>query len=48
VYGYPLDAAAAVAIQATREALAAHPSVQEARFWLFGAEAYAAFEAAVS
>ena len=47
VYGYPLDQAAAVAITATREAMDAHPEVEEARFWLFGDAAYAAFEAAV-
>jgi O-acetyl-ADP-ribose deacetylase (regulator of RNase III) len=47
VYGYPLDAAAAVAIRATRDALAEHPEVEEARFWLFGADALAAFEAAL-
>jgi O-acetyl-ADP-ribose deacetylase (regulator of RNase III) len=47
VYGYPLEAAAAVAIGATREALELHHSVEEARFWLFGEEAYAAFEAAL-
>jgi O-acetyl-ADP-ribose deacetylase (regulator of RNase III) len=48
VYGYPLDQAADVAISATNEALAAHPSVEEARFWLFGDAAYAAFESAHS
>jgi O-acetyl-ADP-ribose deacetylase (regulator of RNase III) len=47
VYAYPLKAAAAVAIAATREALDAHPEVEEARFWLFGEDAYAAFEAAL-
>ena len=47
VYGYPLDAAARVAIAATREALDQHPEVEEARFWLYGREAYAAFEAAL-
>jgi O-acetyl-ADP-ribose deacetylase (regulator of RNase III) len=47
VYGYPLDAAAEVAVRATGEALAAHPEVEEARFWLFGEPAYAAFEAAL-
>lgn len=47
VYGYPLDGAAAVAIGATREALQMHPQVQQARFWLFGEEAYAAFENAL-
>jgi O-acetyl-ADP-ribose deacetylase (regulator of RNase III) len=47
VYGYPLDGAAAVAIGATREALEMHPAVQEARFWLFGDDTYAAFENAL-
>lgn len=47
VYGYPLDAAAEVAIAAVRSALAAHPQVQEARFWLFEDAAYAAFGAAL-
>ena len=48
VYGYPLEGAAEVAITATRKAMDAHPEVEEARFWLFGDEAYAAFEAAVA
>jgi O-acetyl-ADP-ribose deacetylase (regulator of RNase III) len=48
VYGYPVDEAAAVAVAATREALAAHPGVEEARFWLFDEPAYRAFEAAVA
>jgi O-acetyl-ADP-ribose deacetylase (regulator of RNase III) len=47
VYGYPLDLAASVAVGATREALEEHPSVEEARFWLFGEDAYRAFEAAL-
>jgi O-acetyl-ADP-ribose deacetylase len=47
VYGYPLEAAAEVAIRATGEALDAHPEVEEARFWLFGEPAYTAFEAAL-
>jgi O-acetyl-ADP-ribose deacetylase (regulator of RNase III) len=47
VYGYPLDAGAAVAIAATREAMDRHPEVREARFWLFGDDAYAAFERAM-
>lgn len=46
VYGYPMLPAAAVAVSATRVALAAYPSVGEARFWLFADEAFAAFEAA--
>ena len=48
VYGYPLEAGAAVAIAATREAMERHPEVTEARFWLFGDDAYRAFEAALS
>jgi len=48
VYGYPLDQAARVAVDATRAAMERHPEVQEARFWLFGDAAYEAFEAAVS
>jgi O-acetyl-ADP-ribose deacetylase (regulator of RNase III) len=47
VYGYPLADGARVAIEATRAALAAHPEVVEARFWLFGDDAYRAFEAAL-
>ena len=46
IYAYPLDAAANVAIHATQEALAQHGAVEEARFWLFGDAAYAAFESA--
>jgi len=48
VYGYPLDLAAAVAIESTAAALEANPEVEEARFWLFGDGAYASFEAAHS
>lgn len=47
IYGYPLDQAASVAVAATRSALEAHPSVEEARFWLFGEDAFRAFEAAL-
>ena len=47
VYGHPLDEAAAVAVGATREALDMHPAVEEARFWLFGDDAYRAFENAL-
>jgi O-acetyl-ADP-ribose deacetylase len=47
VYGYPLDQGARVAVEATRAALEAHPQVEEARFWLFGEDAYRAFEAAL-
>ena len=48
VYGYPLEAGAWVAIDATRAAMEQHPEVTEARFWLFGDDAYAAFERAAS
>ncbi len=48
VYGYPLEAGARVAIDATRAAMEQHPEVTEARFWLFGDDAYAAFDAALS
>jgi O-acetyl-ADP-ribose deacetylase len=48
VYGYPLNLAATVAIDATAQALGRHPEIEEARFWLFGDAAYAAFEAASS
>jgi O-acetyl-ADP-ribose deacetylase (regulator of RNase III)/uncharacterized protein (DUF1330 family) len=42
-YGYPLHAAARVSLTATRAALDSHPSVSEARFWLFDHAAYDAF-----
>ena len=48
VYGYPLEAGARVAIDATRAAMQQHPEVTEARFWLFGDDAFAAFDAALS
>ena len=48
VYAYPLEEAADVAIRATHEALAQHPAVEEARFWLFGDAAYAAFKSAAA
>jgi O-acetyl-ADP-ribose deacetylase len=47
VYGYPLQDGARVAVEATRAALDEHPEVAEARFWLFGEDAYRAFEAAL-
>jgi O-acetyl-ADP-ribose deacetylase (regulator of RNase III) len=43
VYGYPLDLAAATALDAVRAALAEHPQVAEARFVLFDDTALAAF-----
>lgn len=47
VYGYPVELAAPVAIDAVREAMDRHPTVVEARFWLFGQTAYDAFAAAL-
>ena len=47
VYGYPMDEAAQIAITTVREAMAEHPEVTEARFWLFNDAAYAAFERAL-
>ncbi|MDE3069919.1 MAG: macro domain-containing protein [Acidobacteriota bacterium] len=43
VFGYPLEQAAHVALDATRGALLAHPAVVEARFWLFDEAAFGAF-----
>jgi O-acetyl-ADP-ribose deacetylase len=43
VYGYPLDAAAAVSLAATRAALRDRAGIEEARFWLFERRAYALF-----
>ena len=48
VYGYPLEAGARVAIDSTRAAMEQHPEVTEARFWLFGDDAYRAFDTALS
>ena len=47
VYGYPVELAAPVAIRAVREAMAQHPAVVEARFWLFQRAAYDEFAAAL-
>ncbi len=47
VYRFPLDQAAAISVEAVSEAMAAHPEVEEARFWLFGDDAYRAFEEAL-
>jgi O-acetyl-ADP-ribose deacetylase (regulator of RNase III) len=46
-YGYPLDEAARIAIEATRVALDDHPTVEQARFWLFDRRAFAAFQDAL-
>jgi hypothetical protein len=36
-----------VALEATALALDAHSAIEEARFWLFGDDAHAAFESAL-
>jgi O-acetyl-ADP-ribose deacetylase (regulator of RNase III) len=46
-FGYPFYEAAHVALEATTEALTAHPTVIEARFWLYEQEVYEAFERAL-
>ena len=43
VYGYPLEQAAAIALEATRAAMSVSPGVREARFWLWDDTAYEAF-----
>jgi O-acetyl-ADP-ribose deacetylase (regulator of RNase III) len=43
VYGYPLERAAAIALDATRAALSVNPGVREARFWLFDGRAHEVF-----
>jgi O-acetyl-ADP-ribose deacetylase (regulator of RNase III) len=47
VYRFPLDRAAKISVEAVQEAMAEHPEVEEARFWLFGDDAYRAFEEAL-
>ena len=44
VYGWPMDDAARIAVTTVRAALDAGSAVREARFVLFSADAYAAFE----
>ena len=48
VYGYPAALAAPVALRATRDALAAHPTLRAARFWLFDDRTRAAFAEALA
>jgi O-acetyl-ADP-ribose deacetylase (regulator of RNase III) len=47
IYAYPLDKAAEVSVKTVRAGLEAHPGIEEARFWLFGDDAYKAFERAL-
>ena len=46
-YGYPVELAAPVAIEATKEALAAHPSVELARFVFRDEATLASYKAAL-
>jgi O-acetyl-ADP-ribose deacetylase len=47
VYRFPVQRAAAIAIDTVRAALEQHPEVREARFWLFDERTHAAFAAAL-
>ena len=47
VFRFPLDRAAKISIEAVQTAMTEHPEVEEARFWLFGDDAYRAFEEAL-
>ena len=44
VYGYPVEQAARVALEATRDGLAKHPQIEEVRFVLFSDEHLQAFQ----
>jgi len=46
-YGYPIDAAAQIALKTVRDYLAEHPKIQRVRFVLFGRAAYEAYEKAI-
>jgi O-acetyl-ADP-ribose deacetylase (regulator of RNase III) len=48
IFGYPIAAAAAVAVPATEDALAEHPSIELVRFVVFNDETEHAFRAALS
>ena len=47
IYGYPIAEAARIAIDATDAAMAEHPDVARARFWLFDQRAHDVFAAAL-
>jgi len=47
VYAYPLADAARIAVDSTRDALMAHPSIERVRFVLFNDAVYGAFAAAL-
>ena len=46
-YGYPIDAAARIALKSVIEYLKEHEDIRLVRFVLFGADAYRAYEAAL-
>lgn len=48
VYRFPVDLAAGVSVRAVRDAMAEHPDVVEARFWLFGEETFRVYERALA
>jgi O-acetyl-ADP-ribose deacetylase len=48
IYGYPIEDAATVAVRATRDALAGHPSIELVRFVLFNNETERSFRAALA
>ncbi len=43
IFGYPLEQAALVALDSVGQALDRHPTVLEARFWLFDQRAFDVF-----
>ena len=43
-YGYPIEAAARIALTTVRDYLEGHPEIQRVRFVLFGEKAYEAYE----
>lgn len=47
IYGYPTDQAAQIAVTTVARAMAEHPEVVEARFWLFNERVFQAFENAL-
>jgi len=47
IYGYPIAEAARIALDATAAAMAEHPDVTDARFWLFDQRAHDVFAAAL-
>jgi len=48
IYGYPVPAAAEVAVRSTATALAQHAQVELVTFWLFDQQAFEGFSAALS